>query len=462
MIPYLWTNAELVAALSVAPQYGTPAGVTGVSIDSRTLQPGDLFVALRGDPGPSFKVAVVGNRDGHDFVAKAFARGAAGAVVHRLQKNVKGPQYCVNDSLDGLWNLGRFRRQAVSGKIVAITGSSGKTTLKYFLEKTTLGYAGQGNLNNFWGVPLAMSRMPKDCRLGIFELGMNHPGEIAPLARLVNPDVAMILNVLVVHQENFLDLDAIIAEKLSIIQGLKDDGTLVLPDSLAGYGKNHWRGRCITFGTSPDADVCLQSHTEKSFSLIFKGHTENILNQSMVSGEHRQKTLAATAAGVIAVGENPTNCFTRLASVSLPSGRGNMLNINGINVIDDSYNANPVSMCFAIKSLLNTDLSGRRYALLGEMLELGADSENYHLQLVSFCNKLDGVWLVGLGMQALAEVISESVLLSWSAQADTDLLKAISVQLQANDCLLIKGSNSVFWQKSFVDLLCKELPTLLL
>ena len=201
----LWSYEALHSALGGQALPATRAPVSGVAIDSRQVVPGDLFVALKGDPGPRFTVTERSDRDGDDFVEAAVAAGAQAVLSHRSRGSLQADQFILEDTLDGLWRLGAARRAALTGWVIAVTGSSGKTTCKTFLAAALDAFATAGSLNNHLGVPLSLARTPAGPRPGVYELGMNHPGEIAPLSRLVQPHSAGVLNVRDAHAEAFAD-----------------------------------------------------------------------------------------------------------------------------------------------------------------------------------------------------------------------------------------------------------------
>ena len=251
MVANLWSYKELTGALGLPTQDGPD--VRGVAIDSRRTEPGDLFVALAGDPGPRFQATSRSDRDGHDFVAHAVANGATAVLVHHaVEADI--PQLHVADTLDGLWALGRTARARLRCPVVAVTGSSGKTTFKSFAAAALGAFATDGSLNNHIGVPLSLARTPRDAPRAVYEIGTNHPGEIEPLSRLAKPDVAVLLNVHPAHIENFGTLAAIRREKTTIAYGLPEDGgTFVCPPEIAREAAN----ACLTFGEGSDADVRL-------------------------------------------------------------------------------------------------------------------------------------------------------------------------------------------------------------
>jgi len=439
----LWRWPELCAALALDEVDGPD--VTGISIDSRTLTAGDLFIALSGDPGPRFNAASATNRDGHAYVPSALTRDAAGLLVSHPTRT-GAPELLVGDTLDGLWALGRAGRARLNGRVVAVTGSSGKTTVKAFLAAALDCPAAQGSLNNFWGVPLTLARTPAGSAWAICEIGTNHPGEIAPLAELVQPDVALVLNVLPAHLEFFDSFDALRGEKLSITRGLRPGGTLVLPDDLSEDLDGDFERVC--FGRSARADVRLVQYAGATHEATLEIGANTFTARVPGGGEHRALSLAATMACLVALGRDPS-LASDLADALVPPGRGTRLDAGGLILIDDSYNANPVSMRAALEELA-AEPQGRRFALLGEMLELGDGSADYHAELGEACAGLDGVLCVGEAMRALHGDLPSSQQLGWHASVAEVDLDALIDRFAPGDRVLIKGSNRVFWAQGFV------------
>ena len=294
----LWRWPELCRALDLPEQDGPD--ITGLCIDSRRIQPGELFIALTGDPGPRFHASSRSERDGHDYVAHAFERGAAGALVHR-EVAATGPLLRVDDSLDGLWALARARRQALGGQVVAVTGSSGKTTVKTLLGAALGAFTTAGSLNNHLGVPLSLASAPAGAECAVFEVGTNHPGEIETLARLVSPTVALVLNVHPAHREFFADLDAIRTEKLSIFKGLRDKGVLILEQSLGKAGLPDDLST-LTFGNGEGADCrLLRSEGDRA---IYKVGGQRIEAHVPGGGPHRALSVAAVLCVLKALGRD--------------------------------------------------------------------------------------------------------------------------------------------------------------
>ncbi len=444
----LWRWPELCRAVGVEAVDGPD--ITGISIDSRTTQPGDLFIALTGDPGPRFNASQRSDRDGHDFIDAALAAGAAGVLshdaIHRDCAELK-----VADTLDGLWDLGRAGRARLSCPVVAITGSSGKTTTKTFLRAALRAFATEGSLNNHLGVPLSLARAPADAGAAVFEIGTNHPGEIGPLSELVSPTLSVLLNVHRAHLENFASRDELRIEKLCIINGLKPNSLFVVEDRVSLDGI---RGdvQSITFGRSERADVRLME-VSAGFARYRLGDRE-VRARVPGGGEHRALSLAAVLA-VCAALEVDLAPALDLPDTLVPGGRGNRIEIEGITVIDDSYNANPESMAAALRSFAAEP--GRRIALLGEMLELGEASESAHERLAPLCEGLAAVHLIGEGMRPLAAQLGSAA--TWHASADAALEEYMARLLQPGDSLLIKGSNRVFWANGFTAKLTRRLTS---
>lgn len=451
MASALWNWKQLCAALDIRGQ-GTGPDVNAVSIDSRTLLPGSLFIALDGSSGPLLTAGKGAGHDGHDFAAHAAQKGAAAAMVHK-KVDVGVPVLQVKDTREGLWQLGRAARERFEGVVFAVTGSAGKTTAKSMLAQVTGGFATSGSLNNVWGLPLSLALTPRDALSAVLEIGMNAPGEIAPLSQLARPHVALVLNALPVHLQGLGSVDAVRLEKLSICEGLEEGGTLVIPEDLDSSSI----GRDVTlfrFGRSSDADVVLEplDETWQQVELRCAGQTCEVSVPG--GGEHRAQTIAAVGACAVAA-QFPLSCMKRLRDVELPAGRGREIRVAGISIIDDSYNANPVSTAYAIEQLAARP--GRRLALLGDMLELGDGEVEAHIELAKLAAKLDVVWCVGELAQYIFERLPTGVARNCFAQADEALRHEVCEALEAGDTLLVKGSNRIFWSKGFVKALVARL-----
>jgi UDP-N-acetylmuramoyl-tripeptide--D-alanyl-D-alanine ligase len=452
----LWTWHELALACGV-DQGNKGPDVNGISIDTRTLASGDLFIALSGDPGPGFHSSFSHSRDGHEFVEIAESSGAAAILVSR-ETNCQLPEIRVSNTLDGLWALGEAGRRRMAGRVVGITGSSGKTTARSWLEsmlrEEVKTHASPGSYNNHWGVPLSLARMPRDSEIGIFEIGMNNPGEIAPLSKLVKPDVALVLNVLPVHLAGFENLDGIRHEKLSIAHGLDESGVLVVHEDVATEGVIH--KDIVTFGLSALSTVSARISPEQGVTRV-QVSVDAVKYQFTlpVEGEHRLLTALGCLAVVHALGGDLKRACNALASMEAPAGRGNLREVSGRRIIDDSYNANPVSMRYALEALGRSE-GGKKVALLGEMLELGGESEQLHASILDLCGKLDGVITVGDGFSSAEQLLGDNHWHHYASATDIDPAE-LAARLHEGDTLLIKGSKKVFWVYNFADALVSAL-----
>jgi len=440
----VWRWRDACVAVGASPIDGPD--IFGVSIDTRTLVAGDLFVALLGDPGPRFNTDSRSDRDGHAFVDEAQRRGAVGALTHH-PSGTRLPELRVADTLDGLWALGRAARVRFAGPVFAVTGSSGKTTVRSFLNAALGCPQATGSLNNFWGVPLSLSRTPRGARAAVLEIGTNHPGEIEPLAKLVNPTVALVLNVRPAHLQYFGSIDALRAEKASIFNGLVSGGVAVHPDDLpiprlpAGV-------RTRSFGSTVDADVSLREYDAESRMATFRVDGRSLTARVPGGGLHRATSLAAVLA-CLAAAEQPLDAAIDLPDTIVPEGRGSRIAAGGIEIIDDSYNANPTSMAAALHGL-SAEPGRRKMAILGEMRELGDGSFEYHRRLIDHCGGIDHIVCVGEGMNALWNELPASQRFLQAARAAEVPLRQIVAALAPGDVVLVKGSNRVFWYDKFV------------
>ncbi|MYD44931.1 MAG: UDP-N-acetylmuramoyl-tripeptide--D-alanyl-D-alanine ligase [Gammaproteobacteria bacterium] len=446
----LWTWKELCHSLGLPAENGPD--INGIHFDSRLIQPGDLFLPLPGDPGPRFQVAVRSERDGHDYISSAVENGAVGLITSR-QVETSVPTLRVNDSIDALWAIGKYRRHQIDCSVVAITGSSGKTTLKTFLQSTTGGFSAQGSFNNHIGLPLSLAATPKDSKVAIYEIGMNHPGEIAPLSELTQPNVVAVLNVLPVHIGHFKDLDALEQEKLSIVAGLSQSGRVVLPYSLRDtkYINEQWK--TTTFGFDDKADVSI-TYVRDYWYEVSTGN-DSVRVEVPGGGHHRAESVAACGAVLISFGASLDRL--RRLEPTLPEGRGNSIEINNITIIDDSYNANPTSMIAALRELRKRTTKGRKFALLGQMNELGIHAQKLHESIAPEIGDIDVLYCVGGLMRHLYEKVDSSKEKYYYEDVSADLVDQLARTLNEHDAVLVKGSNSFFWQADFVENLRKAL-----
>lgn len=443
----LWTSAEAAAATN--GRTNAPWQASGVSIDTRNLKPGDLFVAIAGP-----------NRDGHDFVAEAQRRGAAAALVSRSPAALPAdfPLLMVDDTQTGMENLARFARARADARVIGVTGSVGKTTTK---EAIGLGLAtagpthtSEGNLNNRWGVPLSLARLPKDAHYAVFEMGMNHAGEIAPLARLVSPHLAVITAVEPVHMEFFANVADIADAKAEIFIGMTG-GTAILNRDNPFFATLFEKaiaqeiGRIVGFGAHPQADARLLAwKPERNGATIEAVIGRRHLTYRLASpGRHIALNSLAALAAVDAVGANTVAASAALAGMMPVAGRGRVERIalgdGELTLIDESYNASLPSMRAAIAVLAESapGMGGRRIAVLGDMLELGAQSAAHHAALAGplVAAGIDLVYTVGPQMRRLADALPGAMREAHFDDAE-EAARDIAGAIRPGDVVTIKGS----------------------
>jgi len=450
MTGVLWTPQELADATGGTLIGETSAAINGVSIDTRTLQPDDVFFAIRGE-----------NSDGHSYVATAAGRGAGLSVVERARVGEMPagvPLLAVDDVLRALEDAGRAARARTDARIVAVTGSVGKTTTKEALL-LALGadgptHASAASYNNHWGVPLSLARMPRGSAYGVFELGMNHAGEIIPLVAMVRPHVAVITTIEPVHIAQFPSIEAIADAKAEIFTGVEPGGAVVLNrdnphfERLATAAKASGIGTIVGFGENGSAqarllNVALQPQSSTAMADIM-GATVSF--KVGLPGRHIvQNALAVLAAAKLA-GADLCLAALALGSLGPPPGRGvrTPLAVKGgiATLIDESYNANPASMKAALAVLAATPVEGRgrRLAVLGDMLELGDSGEELHRDIAPAAIQTDLVFLAGPLMRALWEALPENRRGAWAPDAAA-LLPLVADRVRGGDVLMVKGSN---------------------
>ena len=439
----LWTSGAAVAA--TGGRTGGTWCAHGVSIDTRRLAPGDLFVALPGH-----------RTDGHAFLDAAFAAGAAAAVVRPQPSS--DPRYLeVSEPLQALQGLGRSARARTDATVVAVTGSVGKTGTKELLRAalSPLGpvHASASSYNNAIGVPLSLARMPCATAAAVFEIGMNRPREIGTLVELVRPDIALVTRIAPAHLEYFGSLDRIAAAKAEIFEGLKPGGIAVIPhDTPGGHqlesaARQYGAGRIITFGTCAEADARLLEVTPtdvgQTLRWSFAGQENSC--RLRLSGAHWALNAVAAASVANVLGVSPVAAGSHMEAVEPLAGRGRRHAVHVKNgrawVIDDSYNANPASMCAALAALRTTPADGRRLAVLGEMKELGSASAELHAGLARALEGIDRVWCVGPEMAALYGTLPRGTEGELLTDAEEAAKRAVS-ELRAGDVLLVKGSRA--------------------
>jgi UDP-N-acetylmuramoyl-tripeptide--D-alanyl-D-alanine ligase len=452
----LWTSAEAEAA--TGGHSTAPWEANGVSIDTRTLQPGDLFVALKDQ------------RDGHDFVAQAFAKGAAAALVSRVPDGVSSdkPLLIVDDVLDALRGMGRAARARMSGKVIAVTGSVGKTGTKEMLRTalTPQGkvHAAEKSYNNHWGVPLTLARMPADTDYAVIEIGMNAPGEIAPLAKLARPHVAMVTTVAAVHLAAFRSVRGIAREKASIFEGLEPGGTAVINRDIKTYptllGKARRLGvNMLRFGYAGRPEFALDMVKVGEEATCVRAHhgREKLMFKLSAPGKHLAMNALGVLAAVEAAGADVAQAALALASWRSPEGRGARWMIElgpegmdgSIELIDESYNANPAAMAAAFEVMAAAQpkdgvgrvKKGRRVAFLSDMLELGEDSFKLHagLSQIDAVKQIDVIHCAGPLMKSLHDALPRGQAGEWHPDTET-MAKRVRTLVDAGDVVMAKGS----------------------
>lgn len=457
----LWTSAEVAAATG-----GTARGdfaVRGVSFDSREVGRGELFVAMPGE-----------TTDGHRFVEAAFARGAAGVLVSRP---VDGPHVLVPDTAAGLEALARAARERTAARIVGVTGSVGKTGTKEAifaaLDRMAPGRAHRSvkSYNNHTGVPLSLARMPRDSRFGVFEMGMNHAGELAALTRLVRPHVAVVTAIAPAHSAFFSSEEAIADAKGEIFQGLEPGGTAVVPfdsphrDRLIEAARPY-AARIVTFGRGAGAEVRAveEGRAAAGGRFVTASLGDATLSFTVaLPGAHWVSNALAVLAVVEAVGGDLATAGLALGELDALPGRGArrsiVLDDGEALLIDESYNANPTSMAASLALLGEEEQARRRIAVLGTMRELGERSDAFHAGLAEpiVAAAVDYALLVGDGMAPLAEALHGRVEAEHGPDADWALSR-LGQMIRAGDAVLVKGSNSIGLARVVAALADEKLP----
>ena len=466
----LWTAEAMVEAMGGRPIGTLPAGVTGISIDSRSLKPGEAFFAIKGDA-----------MDGHDFATAAVKAGASLLVVAEGRLPGLGritvPLIVVDDVLQGLIKLGIAARARARGRIVAVTGSAGKTTtkeaLRHVLSACGTVHASDKSFNNHWGVPLTLARLPEDADFGVFEIGMNHPDEIRPLVKMVRPHVAVVTLIAAAHLGHFRDLDEIAHAKAEIFEGVEPDGRALINRDDARFkllerlARKAGVKKIVSFGEDPKATYRLTgAQLAADHSVI----TASIAGKPIEArigapGRHIVQNVLAVLGVAHLVGADLTTVAGALETLEAEAGRGRRHRLGDprrpIVLIDESYNANPASMRAAIDLLEATEVpaGGRRIAVLGDMLELGEHAAGLHAELADVIvpTKTDLVFLGGAEMAALAERLPSERLGGWAPTVD-ELRPMVLAAVRDGDAVVVKSSKGIGFSK-IVDAMLRELAT---
>ena len=464
----LWTSEAMAAAMCARIDGRVGQDIAGISIDSRTIKPGEAYFAILG--------AV---HDGHDFVEAALQAGAALAVVERAKRArfaSEAPLLVVDDVLEGLVDLARASRARLQAQVIAVTGSVGKTSTKEALRRV-LGPQGQthasaASFNNHWGVPLSLARCPADARFAIFEIGMNHTGEIEPLVKMVRPHVAVITTVEPVHLEFFEGIEGIADAKAEIFTGLEPGGAVVLNRDNSQFARLKRRAKelgishIVSFGADGKSDARL---IDVALHAACSAVHANILGHDVtykvgMPGRHMAMNSLAVLAAASLAGADLALASLALSHIEPAAGRGvrRVLELGGgeATLIDESYNANPASMAAALDVLAQAKIGphGRRIAVLGDMLELGASSAELHCGLNDAikANHIDLVYCCGPQMKNLWDALSTGKRGGYAdsaANLETEIVAAI----RAGDAVMVKGSFGSK-MKRIVDVLEKRFP----
>ena len=465
----LWTSEALVAATGGRPLGNMPEGIPGISIDTRSLKPGEAFFAIKGEV-----------HDGHDFATAAMAAGAGILVVAEGRLPGLGrssvPMIVVHDVLAALEKVGAAARARSKAKIIAVTGSVGKTTtkeaLRHVLSAVGKVHASDKSFNNHWGVPLTLARLPEDADYGVFEIGMNHPGEIRPLVGLVRPHIAIVTLIAAAHLGFFRNLDEIARAKAEIFEGVERGGHAVLNrdderfklleklaraagiDHVAGFGEHaQSKFRLLKVKLGPE-----------SSTITAEIAGDEIVARIGSPGRHIVQNVLAVLGAAHLAGADIARVAAALADLTPESGRGrrHVLHHPGgpITLIDESYNANPASMKAAIELLDASPVEGkgRRIAVLGDMLELGDHAPKLHAGLADIitATSTDLVLLAGPKMKALADRLGTERRTEY--RPDAEALKPLLLEIvQPGDTVMIKSSKGIGFSK-LVDALIKQFP----
>ena len=467
---WLWTTEDMIAAMAGRPFGTLPEGITGISIDSRSIAPGEAFFAIKGD-----------RVDGHDFASMAMANGAALLVVSEARLPAMGrltvPVIVVEDVLAALGKLAVAARARSRAQIVAVTGSVGKTTTKEMLRRVLAPsgkvHASVASFNNHWGVPLTLARMPLDTYFGVFEVGMNHPDEIRPLVKMIKPHVAVITTIAPAHLGNFKSIREIATAKAEIFEGVVPGGQVVLnrdndqfnflERTAQAWGIQHIH----SFGQHAKADFRLAefngSDQSSTLWITIDGETKEVAIGA--PGRHIAENALAALGVVKIVGADMQQAIGALATLQPEKGRGRRHRLaierSSFTVVDESYNANPASMRAAIAVLASSvpTGTGRRVAVLGDMLEMGDYAQKVHSDLAGplLAAGIEHVWLAGPEMVALKESLPESVQVVHHEKTE-ELAEYVLNAVAAGDVLMVKSSLGIGFGKIVAALLDKFPP----
>ncbi|MEB2843224.1 UDP-N-acetylmuramoylalanyl-D-glutamyl-2,6-diaminopimelate--D-alanyl-D-alanine ligase [Rhizobiales bacterium RZME27] len=465
----LWTSQEMTAVMEGRPFGALPTGITGISIDSRSIGEGEAFFAIKGD-----------RVDGHDYVGVAVANGAALIVVAEGKLPAMGrisvPMIVVEDVLEALGKLAVAARKRSRAQIVAVTGSVGKTTtkemLRHALAPSGKVHAAVASFNNHWGVPLTLARMPIDTYFGVFEIGMNHSGEIRPLVAMVRPHVAVVTTIAAAHLGHFRDLDEIAEAKAEIFEGVLPGGAALINRDIPQYDLLDKAAQAagvenvLTFGQHAKADFRLADFEGNADGSVIWATLQGDTTEVRIGapGRHIAENAMAALAVVALFDADMDAARQALADLKPVKGRGERHTLGigegHLTLIDESYNANPASMRAAIALLAahEPELSGRRIAVLGDMLEMGEHSTKVHQNLAGalLASGIEHVWLAGPEMAALRDSLPESVEVAYF-ETTPELADYSVSSVVPGDVLMVKSSLGLGFRK-IIDALIDNYP----
>ena len=464
----LWTSAAMAEAMRAQVEGALPEAISGLSIDSRTIAPGEAYFAIKGDI-----------HDGHDFVDAALKAGAGLAVVAAAQRDkfaADAPLLVVDDVLAALVLLAHASRARLGAQIIAVTGSVGKTSTKEALRCVLAvqgeTHASTASFNNHWGVPLSLARCPASVRFAIFEIGMNHSGEITPLVKMVRPHAAIITTIEPVHLEFFAGIEAIADAKAEIFSGVEPGGAVVLNRDnsqfarLEAQAKKAGISRIVSFGADEKSDARL---LDVSLHAVCSAVHANILGHDItykigMPGRHMAMNSLAVLAGATLLGADLARAALSLSQLEAPAGRGVRLVLevgNGeATLIDESYNANPASMSAALNVLGQAPVGphGRRIAVLGDMLELGPTGPALHRGLIEAvrASQIDLIYCCGPLMRNLWDALSTGKRGGYAENSAALEAQAVAA-IRTGDAIMVKGSLGSK-MKTIVNALEKRFP----
>ena len=447
-----WQARDIIKALNLKGGVSLSFQATGISIDSRTLKPGEIFIAIQG-----------GTFDGHHFIKDAIDKGAAGVIISQPPPVLLTDYtyFVVPDTLQALTQLGQYARQRSAAQVIAITGSAGKTTTKEWLAHILRNFGStvfsKDSYNNQFGVPLSLSNLEPHSTFGVFEVGMNHGGEIEPLTKLIQPHVAIITTITEAHLGYFQSLDSIAEEKAKIFTGLQPDGTVILNynspyfDLLSQRAKEYGAKTLISVGTTKGADIQLldsryDATVHKTWIQI--KIYDQVLSYSLAAlGEHYILNSLMVLAATYTLGLDLEKALQAIEHLQPLAGRGHRHTIclgpdKTITLIDDAYNAHPASMKLGLESFSQIHLPGRRIAVLGEMRELGDKSAAYHQELIPLLEQanVDLIFATGAYLKPVFDAFPTRKQGAFAEDAEA-LWQPLIDSLEDGDVVFIKGSN---------------------